>query len=468
MKLNNNIFVDQNTMRLQNNLLMQINERADKPQKYHIVTFGCQMNVNDSQKLAYMLDKMGLQECGNRNEAELVIFNTCCIRENAERKALGNIMWLKQIKNEKPNLIIAVCGCMVQQPEMLDIILKQYKFIDLAFGTHNLHTFPELLLQYLTEKQQIIAINDEHVIAEGLGSKRDIPHQAYVSIMFGCNNFCTFCIVPYVRGRERSRKFEDILFEVDALVNSGAQEIMLLGQNVNSFGKNNDDQQNFPSLLRKLNEMGVPRIRFMTSHPKDLSDELISAVAECEHVAKHIHLPVQSGSSKILRAMNRVYNREQYLELVEKLRKAVPDIGLTTDIIVGFPGETDKDFEDTLSLVSTVRYDSAFSFIYSKRKGTKAAMMDNIISKEIANERLQRLNKLINQHAHEALKQQLGKVETILIDDLSAKENQYVYGRTSRNIKVLVDGSQNDLGKFMTVEIDRIHNNTLYGKRVNE
>lgn len=466
MKLNNSIFVENRVIEAQKHLVEQIKDREDRPKKYHIVTFGCQMNVNDSQKLAYMLEQMGMEECASRKDAELVIFNTCCIRENAERKALGNIMWLKELKKERPELLIAVCGCMIQQPEMLDVLLKQYKFIDLAFGTHNLYTFPELLLQFLTKRQQIIAINDEHVIAEGLGSKRDIPHHAYVSIMFGCNNFCTFCIVPYVRGRERSRKFDDILYEVDALVNGGAQEIMLLGQNVNSYGKNNEEQQNFPNLLRRLNEMGVPRIRFMTSHPKDLSDELVAVIAECEHVAKHIHLPIQSGSSKILRAMNRIYNREQYLHLVDKLRSNIPNIGITTDIIVGFPGETEEDFTETLSLVDLVRYDSAFSFIYSKRKGTKAALMDNLPSKEISNERLQRLNKHINEHAHEALAQQLGRQELILIDDISPKEPEYVYGRSSRNIKVLLQGTQEDIGKFIHVDIDKFQKNTLYGKRI--
>lgn len=466
MKLINNIFVDNTVIDAQKNIVKSIRDREDRPQKYHIVTFGCQMNVNDSQKLAFMLDKMGMEECSNRKDADLVIFNTCCIRENAERKALGNIMWLKELKKERPELIIAVCGCMIQQPEMLDVILKQYKFIDLAFGTHNLHTFPELMQEFLQNRQQIIAINDEHVIAEGLGSKRDIPHHAFVSIMFGCNNFCTFCIVPHVRGRERSRKFDDILFEVDALLGSGAKEIMLLGQNVNSYGKGNEENQNFPNLLRKLDAMGVPRIRFMTSHPKDLSDELIDVMASCDRVAKHIHLPVQSGSSKILRAMNRVYDREKYLTLVDKLRTQVPDIGITTDIIVGFPGESEEDFVETLSLVKQVHYDSAFTFIYSKRKGTKAATMEGLPSKEVSNERLQRLNAIVHTQAHESLQAQLGRQERILIDDVSTKEKEFVYGRTTRNIKVLIEGTEADCGKFFDVEINRFHRNTLYGKRI--
>ena len=248
MEIKNNIFVNKEIIDKQKDITLKIFEREDKPKKYHIITFGCQMNVNDSQKLAYMLDNMGIEECKDKESADLVIFNTCCVRENAERRALGNIMWLKELKKTKPNLIIAVCGCMVQQKSMLDTILKQYKFIDIVFGTHNFHMFPELLYNYLDNKKKILAINDEHVIAEGLGSKRDIPHHAFVSIMYGCNNFCTFCIVPYVRGRERSRKIDDILFDVDNLLKSGVQEIMLLGQNVNSYGKGNEDGINFPKL----------------------------------------------------------------------------------------------------------------------------------------------------------------------------------------------------------------------------
>lgn len=466
MKLYNNIFVDSALIDTQKQLLETIQEREDKPQKYHIVTFGCQMNVNDSQKLAFMLDKMGIEECADRTEADLVIFNTCAIRENAERKALGNIMWLRELKRKRPNILIAVCGCMIQQPEMLNIILKQYKFIDLAFGTHNLHIFPELLLNCLTHKEQIIAINDEHVIAEGLGSKRDIPHHAYVSIMYGCNNFCTFCIVPYVRGRERSRKFDDILREVDTLVNAGAQEVMLLGQNVNSYGKGNENFESFPNLLRKLDAMGVPRIRFMTSHPKDLSDDLIDAIAECDHIAKHIHLPVQSGSSKILRAMNRVYTRESYLQLVDKIKTRIPNVGITTDIIVAFPGETEEDFNETVSMCDIVQYDSAFTFIYSKRKGTKAALMDGLPEKEVANRRLQTLNKVVNKYAHETLKNQIGKQEILLIDDVSPKHENYIFGRTSRNIKVLVEGSKENIGSFIPVEINQCIKNTLFAKRI--
>lgn len=466
MEIKNNIFVNKEIIDKQKDITLKIFEREDKPKKYHIITFGCQMNVNDSQKLAYMLDNMGIEECKDKESADLVIFNTCCVRENAERRALGNIMWLKELKKTKPNLIIAVCGCMVQQKSMLDTILKQYKFIDIVFGTHNLHMFPELLYNYLDNKKKILAINDEHVIAEGLGSKRDIPHHAFVSIMYGCNNFCTFCIVPYVRGRERSRKIDDILFDVDNLLKSGVQEIMLLGQNVNSYGKGNEDGINFPKLLKILDSEGVPRIRFMTSHPKDLSDELIEVIANSSHIAKHIHLPVQSGSSKILKAMNRIYNRDEYISLVEKIRKNIDGVGLTTDIIVGFPGETEEDFQETLSLAETIKYDSAFTFVYSKRIGTKAANMPNLPEKSISMERLQRLNKIIVKYSHQVLHEQVGNNEVVLIDGLSEKNPSYVYGRTSRNIKVFMDGTKEDIGKFYKININNIVNNTLYAKKL--
>lgn len=466
MNIKNSIFVEKSVINKQNNIIEQIKCRNDRPLRYHIVTYGCQMNVNDSQKLSFMLDKMEILECSDRKDADIVIFNTCCIRENAERKALGNIMWLKELKKIKPNLIIAVCGCMVQQESMLNRILKQYKFIDIVFGTHNLHCFPEVLLHFLEDRDKVIAINDDHVIAEGLGSKRDIAHHAFVSIMYGCNNFCTFCIVPYVRGRERSRNIDDILYEVDNFLKDGVQEIMLLGQNVNSYGKGNADDINFPKLLKKLNDEGVPRIRFMTSHPKDLSDELIDVIANCNHVAKHIHLPVQSGSSKILKAMNRIYDRDKYLRVVDKIKSNIPNIGLTTDIIVGFPGETEEDFEETVSLANLVKYDSAFTFIYSKRIGTKAASMPGLPNQDIANNRLQRLNTVINSHAHNALNNQIGTTGRILIDGLSEKYQGYVYGRTSRNTKVLMSGNDSFIGKFFDIKINNIDNNTLFAEKL--
>ena len=337
---------------LQRDYMDQVRALPRRPQSYHVVTYGCQMNAHDSEKLAGLLREMGMTEAPTREEADLVLFNTCCVRDNAERRALGNVTWLKELKRDKPELLIGVCGCMIQQPGMAEKILKQYKFIDLAFGTANLHRLPQLLYEELTTHRRVVEVDQgEDVIAEGLPVKRLRPDHAYITIMYGCDNFCSYCIVPYVRGRERSRDMDAIVREAEELYRGGVKEIMLLGQNVNSYGKGLPGEPTFAQLLRRLDAIGIPRIRFMTSHPKDLSDELIAAMGECKHVCPQFHLPVQSGSDEILKAMNRHYDRASYLDKVEKLRRAVPGIGLTTDIIVGFPGETEAQFEDTLSLV---------------------------------------------------------------------------------------------------------------------
>ena len=343
----------------QESAIQKILELPERPKSFHIVTYGCQMNAHDSEKLAGLLSQMGMAEASDRRDADFVLFNTCCVRDNAERRALGNVTWLKELKKDKPALLIGVCGCMVQQPQMAQRILKQYRFIDLAFGTHNLHCLPSLLYNLLTQKSRVVSVTEQDtLIAEGLPVKRLNPYHAYITIMYGCDNFCSYCIVPYVRGRERSRKMADILAEAEGLLKSGVKEIMLLGQNVNSYGNGSEGKETFPKLLRALDQLGVPRIRFMTSHPKDLSDELIEAMADCKRVCNHLHLPVQSGNDEILRLMNRRYTRETYLRKVEKLRAAVPGIGLTTDLIVSFPGETESQFEDTCSLVREVGYDA--------------------------------------------------------------------------------------------------------------
>ena len=355
----------------------EIRQMPQRPESFYVVTYGCQMNAHDSEKLAGMLKEMGIREADNREEADFVIFNTCCVRENAERRALGNVTWLKEVRKRNPGLMIAVCGCMIQEPGMAEKILRQYKFINLAFGTSNLHRFPELLYRTLNTDRNTVVVEDEDVIPEGLPIARARKEAAYITVMYGCNNYCSYCIVPYVRGRERSREPSRILHEAEGLLQSGVKEIMLLGQNVNSYGKDLDGEgMSFAGLLRELDRMGVPRIRFMTSHPKDLSDELIDAMGECSHILPQFHLPVQSGSNRILTEMNRHYTREQYLDRVQRLREAVPGIGLSTDIIVGFPGETEEDFRDTMALVDEVRYDSAFTFVYSPRVGTRAAKMD--------------------------------------------------------------------------------------------
>ncbi len=338
----------------------KVRSHPNRPNTYFIVTYGCQMNAHDSEKIAGMLETMGFVPARDRTSADLVMHNTCCVRDNAERKALGNVTWLKELKKERPDLLIGVCGCMIQQPEMAQRILAQYPFIDLAFGTGNLYRFPEYLFEALERGDRVIRIDQNtSTIPEGLPVCRQSSIKAYVTIMYGCNNFCSYCIVPYVRGRERSRRVDDILNEVSTLVSSGTREVMLLGQNVNSFGLDGTENVSFARLLHLVSETGIKRIRFMTSHPKDLSEELIREMADNPSVVPHLHLPVQSGSNRILKDMNRHYTREQYLEKVRKLRAAIPDIGLTTDLIVSFPGETEEDFQQTLSLTEEVRYDCA-------------------------------------------------------------------------------------------------------------
>jgi tRNA-2-methylthio-N6-dimethylallyladenosine synthase len=441
-----------------------VKAHPNRPSSYHIVTYGCQMNAHDSEKLAGMFERMGMSEADDRRNADLVLFNTCCVRDNAERRALGNVTWLKELKKEKPNLIIGVCGCMVQQPEMAEKILKQYRFIDLAFGTHNLHELPALLLDLLQQQHRIVAVTDqENLIAEGLPLKRLCSHHAYITIMYGCDNFCSYCIVPYVRGRERSRSMDDILREAEGLLNSGVKEIMLLGQNVNSYG--NGAGETFPALLRRLDQLGIPRIRFMTSHPKDLSDELIDVMANGKHICNHLHLPVQSGSNEILSLMNRRYTREDYLLKVEKLRAAVPGIGLSTDLIVSFPGETEAQFEETCSLVREVGYDSAFTFIYSPRIGTKAAAMPGRIPDEESSRRITKLIAEVEASTAKAHLEMLGRTEQVLVEGLSKRDPGMVSGKGTRNITVTFKGTEADIGSIVPVHITSAAVNTLRGER---
>ncbi len=441
-------------------------EHPDKPKSYHIITFGCQMNMHDSEKLAGMLQSMGIPEAPTKEEADFVLYNTCCVRDNAERRALGNVIWLKELKKKNPELIIGVCGCMIQQQGMADKLLDQYKFIDIAFGTHNLHRFPEILYKELESSKPVVEVCfQEDLIAEDIPIRRPTPHQAYITIMYGCNNFCSFCIVPYVRGRERSRSPESILAEAQKLYDSGVKEIMLLGQNVNSYGGGLDAAMSFPRLLQELDQIGIPRIRFMTSHPKDLSDELIQVMAQSRHICPHFHLPVQSGNDEILKAMNRRYTREQYLRRVEELRQAVPGIGLTTDLIVGFPGETEAQFLDTMSLVKEVCYDAAFTFIYSPREGTRAAKMEGRISAEVAKDRIQRLiaaQEEITANIHNGL---IGKREQVLVESLSKRNEKQVSGKGMRNITISFSGTPEDIGKIIPVTITSSGVSTLRGER---
>ncbi len=437
-----------------------------RPESYHVVTYGCQMNAHDSEKIAGMLEEMGMVPAEKREDADFVIFNTCCVRENAERRALGNVTWLKEVRKQKPELLIAVCGCMIQEPGMAETILKQYKFVDLAFGTANLHKLPELIYETLNSGRQVVSVEDRDVIAEGLPVRRLRNDAAYVTIMYGCDNFCSYCIVPYVRGRERSRDPETILREAEGLAKAGVKEIMLLGQNVNSYGKGLPGDPTFAGLLKRLDGLGIPRIRFMTSHPKDLSDELIDVMANSRHVLPQFHLPVQSGNNEILKKMNRHYTREQYLDRVAKLRQAIPGIGLSTDIIVSFPGETEAQFEDTLSLVNEVRYDSAFTFIYSPRTGTKAASMGGLIPEEVSSERIQRLIALQEGLQQETLKRFIGQEEEILVEGLSRRSRQAVSGKGKHAVSVTVEGSEDDIGQILKCRIVNLKNNTLTGERI--
>ncbi|MBR2601924.1 MAG: tRNA (N6-isopentenyl adenosine(37)-C2)-methylthiotransferase MiaB [Clostridia bacterium] len=444
----------------------EIRELPQRPRSYHVVTYGCQMNAHDSEKIAGMLEEMGMTPAEKREEAEFVIFNTCCVRDNAERRALGNVTWLKEVRKTHPNLMIAVCGCMVQEPGTAEKILKQYPFIDLAFGTANLHQFPEMLYRALNSDRSVVQVAEEDVIAEGLPVRRLRQDAAYLTIMYGCDNFCSFCIVPYVRGRERSREPADILREAEELARSGVKEIMLLGQNVNSYGKGLAGGMTFAGLLKELDGMGIPRIRFMTSHPKDLSDSLIETMGGSAHILPQFHLPVQSGNDEILQKMNRHYTREQYLDRVRKLREAVPGIGLSTDIIVGFPGETEAQFEDTMRLVEEVRYDSAFTFIYSPRIGTRAAAMEGQIPEDVSKERIQKLIALQEGLQQETLKRFTGTEEEVLVEGFSRRSGKAVSGKGRHGVSITLPGSAEDIGEIVRCRVTEMKQNTLIAERI--
>ena len=438
-----------------------------RPETYYIVTYGCQMNAHDSEKLAGMLDDMGMRPAAAREEADFVLHNTCCIRDNAERKALGNVTWLKEIKKERPDMLIGVCGCMVQEPGMAEKILRQYPFIDVAFGTGNMHQLPELLLRAVETRRRVVSVpGEQSTLIEGLPIRRDSPFQAYVTIMYGCNNFCSYCIVPYVRGRERSRTADDILREVEALQRQGVQEIMLLGQNVNSYGNDMPGGVTFPQLLRRVAQTGIPRVRFMTSHPKDLSDELIDEMAHNPALCRHLHLPVQSGSNRVLAAMNRRYTWEQYLEMLAKIRAAAPTIGVTTDLIVAFPGETEAEFEETLALCRSARWDSAFTFIYSPRTGTRAAEMPGRIDPAVATERIQRLIALQDEMTRQNFSALVGTRESVLVTGTSRRSERQLTGKCSRNISVNFAGTPDLIGRIVPVEITAASKTTLRGQIV--
>ncbi|MBU5590680.1 tRNA (N6-isopentenyl adenosine(37)-C2)-methylthiotransferase MiaB [Clostridium sp. MSJ-4] len=436
--------------------------------KYYIETWGCQMNEEDSEKLSGMLKNIGYEKTESKLDASVIIFNTCCVRENAELKVYGNLGALKKVKQNNPNLIIAVCGCMMQQKGMADIILKKYPFVDIIFGTHNAHKFPEYLNRVRQEGVQVKEIVDKETqIVEGVPVDRESDIKGFVTIMYGCNNFCTYCVVPYVRGRERSRKPEDIEKEIKDLISKGYKEITLLGQNVNSYGKGLEENLTFADLLRRINKIeGLERIRFMTSHPKDLSDDVIYAIRDCDKLCEQIHLPVQSGSSNILKKMNRHYDREDYLNIIKKIKKEIPGIAISTDIIVGFPGETEEDFEETLSLVKEVEYDSAFTFIYSRRKFTPADMMLDQISDEDKHRRFNKLADLVKEICAKKNKEYEDKIVEVLVEGLSKNDENKLMGRTRTGKPVNFIGDKESIGKLVNVKITNALSFSLNGEEI--
>ncbi|MGN0383307.1 MAG: tRNA (N6-isopentenyl adenosine(37)-C2)-methylthiotransferase MiaB [Eubacterium sp.] len=420
-----------------------------------INTFGCQMNARDSEKLAGILKQIGYIMTDDNN-ADFVLYNTCTVRENANLKVYGRLGYLHTLKNKNPEMMIALCGCMMQEPTVVEKIKKSYSFVDIIFGTHNIFKLAELIYEHIQDNHMTIeVIENTDMIVEELPIERKYSFKSGVNIMFGCNNFCSYCIVPYVRGRERSRKPEDIINEIKKLVDSGVIEIMLLGQNVNSYGKNLEQPISFAELLRRIEKIeGLKRIRFMTSHPKDLSDELIDVMKNSAKICNQLHLPMQSGSTSILNKMNRHYTKEQYLALVAKIREAIPDISLSTDIIVGFPGETDEDFEETLDVVNKVGFDSAFTFIYSKRTGTPAAKMDNQVSKDVIKKRFDLLLKAVNASSGKNINKLVGKTMDVLVEEINEHNPSLLTGRLTNNTIVHFEGPHTLIGSIVSVKLN--------------
>lgn len=442
----------------------ELNSARELPPIAHVHSFGCQQNVSDGEKIKGMLAMMGYGFSDSADGADLVLFNTCAVRENAEDRVFGNLGALKHNKKLKPDMLIGVCGCMVQQEHITERIKKSFPYVDMVFGTHVLHTLPQLIYEALTtHKRQISIPQMDGVIAEGIPLRRESKLKASIPIMYGCNNFCTYCIVPYVRGRERSRDPEEIVREAEQLVADGYKELLLLGQNVNSYGRGTD--VDFPELLRRINAIpGEFKISYMSSHPKDATHELIDTIAECEKVTRHFHLPVQSGSSRILKLMNRSYTREHYLELINYAKEHIPDVALTSDIIVGFPGETDEEFEDTIKLCDEVRYDAMFTFIYSKRVGTPAASMPDAATREDKQRRFDRLLEAANRVSAEKHAEYIGKTVRVLVDGETGKDEYNLSSRTNGGRLVHLSGDKSLIGQFIDVKITSGNTWALYGK----
>ena len=433
--------------------------------KYSMETYGCQMNEHDSEKISWILENMGYQRTDDNNQSDLIIYNTCAIRENAELKVYGKIGALKKLKRINPDLIIGICGCMMQREDVREIITSKHKHVDLIFGTHNIHKLPQLIKNNLQTGETIVdVIEDTREIVEDINFNRTYSYKGYVNIVYGCNNFCTYCVVPYTRGRELSREPENIIEEIETLAKSGCKEITLLGQNVNSYGNTLGYDYSFPKLLGEINEIdGIERIRFMTSHPKDLSDELVESYGSLDKLSNHLHLPIQSGSNKVLKEMNRKYTREDYLLIVKKLRAAVPNIAITTDIIVGFPGETEEDFIETLNLVKEVEFDSAYSFLYSMRDGTKAAKMEEQIEYKVKHDRFQRLSDAMNEISLKKNEKLIGQTLKVLVEEVSKNNPNVLTGRSEEFKIVHFEGKESLIGSIVNIKINEVTTFTLTG-----
>ncbi len=456
-----------NKINIVNNQNIQINivNNQNIQKKYLIRTFGCQMNEHDSEKISWILENMNYTSTHDIKEADFIIYNTCLIRENAELKVYGHLGALKALKKKKPDLMIAVCGCMMQKQEIRNVITSKHKHVDLIFGTNNIHKLPQLIANNLKTGETIIDIlEDTREIDESIDANRKYSYKAFVNIMYGCNNFCTYCVVPYTRGRELSRDPNNILKEIRELANSGCKEITLLGQNVNSYGKSLDKSYTFPDLLRSIDKIkGIERIRFMTSHPKDLSDDLIECFGELDNLCPHLHLPIQSGSNKVLKEMNRKYTREDILDKINKLKLVNPDIAVSTDIIVGFPGESEEDFLKTIDLVKEVGFEFAYTFLYSVREGTIAAKMKEQIDYKVKHDRFQRLTDVLNDITLKDNKQLLGEVVKVLVEDTSKNNPDVLTGRTDKFKLVHFKGDRNLIGKIVNIRIQDVKTFTLEG-----
>ncbi len=446
--------------------VQELSEKLGRKPTCCVVTFGCQMNARDSEKLSGILEKVGY-ELVEKEEADFVIYNTCTVRDNANQRVYGRLGYLNGLKKKNPHMKIALCGCMMQEPAVIEKIRKSYRFVDLIFGTHNIYKFAELLTAMFESDGMIVDIwKDTDQIVEDLPVERKYPFKSGINIMFGCNNFCSYCIVPYVRGRERSRNPKDILREIEKLSEDGVKEIMLLGQNVNSYGKNLDMPITFAQLLREVEKIdGIERIRFMTSHPKDLSDELIQVMKESKKICRHLHLPLQSGSTEILTKMNRRYTKEQYLALAEKIRREIPDMAITTDIIVGFPGETRADVDETIDVINKVQYDNAFTFIYSKRTGTPAAAMEQVPEEEVK-ENFARVLETVQQTAKKRAALLQGQTHSALVEDVNDQDPELLTGRLSNNMIVHFKGEKDLIGQIVPVCLKECHGFYYLGERV--